>query len=42
MYLNVLAQPKVFVLGHVGRAGVPFDLDTVLTAARDSHKLIEI
>lgn len=42
MYLNVLAQPKVFVLGHVGRAGVPFNLDTVLTAARDFHKLIEI
>lgn len=42
MYLNVLAHPKVFVLGHVGRAGVPFDLDAVLTAARDAHKLIEI
>lgn len=42
MYLNVLAQPKVFVLGHVGRARVPFDLDAVLVAARDAHKLIEI
>lgn len=42
MYLNVLAQPKVFVLGHVGRAGVPFDLDVVLGAARDAYKLIEI
>ena len=42
MYLNVLAQPKVFILGHVGRSGVPFDLDTVLAAARDAHKLIEI
>lgn len=42
MYLNVLSQPKVFVLGHVGRAGVPFDLDTVLSAACDAHKLVEI
>lgn len=42
MYLNVLAEPKVFILGHVGRSGVPFDVDAVLTAARDAHKLIEI
>ena len=33
---------RVFDLGHVGRAGVPFDLDEVLTAAKERHKLIEI
>ncbi|WP_418740327.1 phosphatase [Enorma sp.] len=42
MYLKVLAEPRVFVLGHTGRAGVPFDIDTVLTAAKERHKLIEI
>ncbi len=42
MYLRVLAEPRVFVLGHTGRAGVPFDLDEVLTAAKERGKLIEI
>ena len=42
MYLNVLAEPKVFILGHVGRSGCRSDVDAVLTAARDAHKLIEI
>ena len=42
MYLNALQDPKVLILGHVGRAGVPFDLDAVLTAARDLGKMIEI
>jgi putative hydrolase len=42
MYLNVLEDPKVLILGHVGRAGVPFDLDEVLTAAKEKGKLIEI
>ena len=42
MYLNVLAEPRVFVLGHTGRAGVPYDLDEVLLAAKASHKLIEV
>jgi len=42
MYLRVLAKPRVFVLGHTGRAGVPFDLDEVLTAAKERGKLIEI
>lgn len=42
MYLRVLEHPKVFVLGHTGRSGVPFDVDEVLRAARERHKLIEI
>jgi len=42
MYLNALQDPKVLILGHVGRAGVPFDLDAVLTAARSLGKMIEL
>lgn len=42
MYIRALEQPKVLVLGHTGRSGVPFDVDEVLTVAKDRHKLIEI
>lgn len=42
MYLGALENPKVLVLGHIGRAGVPFDVDTVVKAARDANKLIEV
>lgn len=42
MYVRALEDPKVLALGHPGRAGVPFDLDTVLTAAKELGKLIEI
>lgn len=42
MYLRVLEHPKVFVLGHTGRSGVPFDVDEVLRVAKERHKLIEI
>lgn len=42
MYLNALGDPKVLVLGHTGRSGVPFDLDEVLRFAREEGKLIEI
>lgn len=42
MYVAALDDPKVFVLGHIGRSGVEFDLDTVLTEAARRHKLVEI
>lgn len=42
MYVNALENPKVFILGHTGRSGVPFDYDEVLTVAKEKHKLIEI
>ena len=42
MYIHALENPKVFILGHTGRAGVPYDLDEVLTCAKERHKLIEI
>lgn len=42
MYLGALAQPKVLVLGHAGRAGIPFDVPEVVGEAARQHKLIEI
>lgn len=42
MYVQALENPKVFILGHTGRSGVPFDIDEVLTVAKEKHKLIEI
>ena len=42
MYVRALDDPKVLILGHVGRADVPFDIDTVLLAAKERGKLIEI
>ncbi len=42
MYLKALENPKVLILGHIGRSGVDFDVDEVLMAARDLGKLIEI
>ena len=37
MYVNALEHPKVFMLGHAGRSGVPFDIDEVLLAAKAKH-----
>ena len=42
MYVQALENPKVFILGHTGRSGVPFDIDEVLTVAKEKRKLIEI
>ncbi|MDO4437483.1 MAG: PHP domain-containing protein [Coriobacteriaceae bacterium] len=42
MYLGALEQSKVFILGHTGRSGLEFDIDAVLTCAKEKHKLIEI
>ena len=42
MYIRALDDPKVLMLGHIGRTGLPIDVDAVVTAARDRHKLIEI
>ncbi len=42
MYVRALENPKVFILGHTGRSGVPFDYDEVLAVAKERHKLIEI
>ena len=42
MYVRALEEPKVFILGHTGRSSVPYDLDEVLTCAKEHHKLIEL
>ena len=42
MYLNALDRPDVFMLGHLGRTGLPFDTDEVLQASKAMHKPIEI
>ncbi|MCR5770508.1 MAG: phosphatase [Butyrivibrio sp.] len=42
MYIKALSNSKVIMLGHIGRTGLDFDIDSVITAARDMHKLIEI
>lgn len=42
MYVRVLEDEKVLAIGHPGRAGVPFDVDAVLLAAKEHGKLIEI
>jgi putative hydrolase len=42
MYINALQDPKVLFLGHIGRMGIDFDIDAVVGAARDLHKMIEI
>ncbi|WP_417119179.1 phosphatase [Olsenella phocaeensis] len=42
MYVRALEDPKVLILGHAGRAGVPFDVGEVLAVAREKGKLVEI
>lgn len=42
MYLAALENPKVFILGHTGRAGIRYDVDTVLKRAAELGKLVEI
>lgn len=42
MYINALQDPKVLILGHLGRSGVAFELDPVIEAARDLGKLVEL
>ena len=42
MYVGALEDPRVLILGHPARAGIEFDVDEVLLAARAHHKLIEI
>ena len=42
MYIKAMEHPKVFFIGHIGRAGVPFDMDEVLKRAKELNKPIEI
>ena len=42
MYMHVLDNPKVFILGHLGRYGVEFNIRELVRYARDCNKCIEI
>lgn len=42
MYIKAMDNRKVLILGHIGRSGIPFELDPVLLAAKEKHKLIEL
>lgn len=42
LYCMALRHPKVFILGHIGRSGIPFHIDTVLNTAKEYGKMIEI
>lgn len=41
-YLGALDDPKVFILGHIGRSGLDVDFDEILIHARELGKCIEI
>ena len=42
IYVRALDDPKVAILGHIGRTGLAFDVDEVLLAARDLGKMVEV
>ena len=42
LYLEAMKHPKILILGHIGRSGLPFEIDPVLLAAKEQHVLIEI
>jgi putative hydrolase len=42
MYCKALENPDVLIIGHPGRAGISFELDTVLRTAKELGKMIEI
>ena len=33
LYLEAMKHPKILILGHIGRSGLPFEIDPVLLAA---------
>lgn len=42
MYIKALENKKVLILGHIGRSGLPIDVDALLLAAKSMNKLIEL
>lgn len=42
LYVRALEHDDVLILGHIGRSGLGFEIDPVVEAARDLHKLIEV
>ncbi len=42
MYLNALRRPEVLMLGHIGRTGLPVDVDEIVRVSGELRKPIEI
>lgn len=42
MYIKVIENPKVRILGHIGRSGIDMDIDAVLDCAKAHGTLIEL
>ena len=42
MYINVINNPKIDIIGHPGRLNIPFDIDEIVKSARDAGTCIEI
>lgn len=42
MYINVIEDPRVLMLGHPGRSGIDFEIDELLKVCRDLNKPVEI
>ena len=42
MYCNAIRTPGIHILGHIGRTGLPFDIDEVLLTAKECGKMIEL
>lgn len=42
MYIKALQQDKVFILGHIGRSGLPVEFRPIAEAAKSMNKLLEI
>ncbi len=41
-YLGALANPRIHCLGHSGTAAYPYDIETVVEAAKAQNKVIEL
>ena len=42
MYIKVIEDPRVLMLGHLGRAGIDFELDELLKVCKELNKPVEI
>lgn len=42
LYCTVLQNPCIHILGHIGRSGLPFEIDEVVKTASAQGKMIEI
>ena len=42
MYINAIKHPRISILGHIGRGGIPYELSEVAKAVKELGKTIEI